>query len=324
LGWHDVCFLPGVRVPLLASGMLVMACAACASTEGGQSEDVGDLTAPLAYEAPIAAALPSGALQATVVEIGSEAELPATLDANGMAYIHASGSGAWYFESAHYLLGIESFVQYHQELDAWVSFGSGGSVAPARARVLAQDVDGQGWSVSSPLQEGSWQETLNGVWVVGTNDGVLNMADAPERILVGTVVVGSMQAYGGIVSTPWLYADESTNDDSSRIRSLVSIDVSSLLGGHSAGSSTARRIALDLGLSHVFLYGTPNYSRGDGARSVDSSGMVAEVINNDDDPVTNCLAEPWNLVSLAWGTAKCHNYEGWDYEDTSPREVICN
>jgi len=312
-----------MRARLLALGMLVMACAACARAEGA-GEEVGNLTDPLAYEAPIAAALPSGSLQAKVVEIGSEAELPATLSANGMAYIHASRSGAWYFESGHYLLGVESFVQYHQELDAWVAFGSGGSVAPARARVLAQNVDGQGWSGLSPLEGGSWAEAVNGVWVVGTNDGVLNMTGAPERIAVGTVVVGSMQAYGGIVSTPWLLADESTHADSSRIRSLVSIDASTQLGGHSAGSSAARRIALDLGSKHVFLYGTPNYSRGDGAWTVSGGGMVAEVINNDDDPVTNCLAEPWTLASLAWGTAKCHSYEGWDYEKTSPRVVVCN
>jgi hypothetical protein len=312
-----------MRVGLLASGMVVMACAACGSAQGGPGEDIGDLTAPLAYEAPIAAGLPSGTLQATVVEIRSEAELPATLDANGMVYIHASGSGAWYFETGNYLLGVESFVQYHKELDEWVAFGSGGDVAPARARVVAENVDGEGWSLS-PLVQGSWPEAIDGVWVVGTNDGVLAMGDAPERIPVGTVVVGSMQAYGGIPSTPWLYDDESTHDDSSRIRALVSIDASTQLGGHSAGSSTARRIALDLGLSHVFLYGTPNYSRGSGARTVDSGGMAAEVINNDDDPVTNCLAAPWSLLSLAWGTAKCHSYEGWDYQKTSPRVVVCN
>jgi hypothetical protein len=313
-----------MRLRLLASGMLVTACAACASTEAGQAEDVGDLAAQLGYEAPIAAALPSGSLQAKVVEIGSEADLPATLSANDMAYIHASRSGAWYFESGHYLLGVESFVQSHQEIDAWVTFGGGGDVAPARARIVAQNEDGQGWSVSSLLHAGSWPETVDGVWVVGTNDGVLSMNGAPERIPLGTVVVGSMQAYGGIPSTPWLFADESTHDDSTRIRALVSLDASTLLGGHSAGSSTARRIALDLGLKHVFLYGTPNYSRGSGARTVTSQGMAAEVINNDDDPVTNCLADPWTLVSLAWGTAKCHDYESWDYEQTSPREAVCN
>jgi len=51
--------------------------------------------------------------------------------------------------------------------------------------------------------------------------------------------------------------------------------------------------------------------------------MVAEVINNHDDPVTHVLATPWNLVSLAWGTAKCHNYSGWDYQRTSPVTVVC-
>jgi hypothetical protein len=303
--------------------MLVVACAACAPA-GGAGEEVGSLTDSLAYEAPIAAALPSGSLQAKVVEIDREAELPAALGANSTAYIHVSASGAWYFESGHYLLGVESFTQYHQEIDAWVAFGSGNRVAPARARILAESVEGQGWSGLSPLEGESWVEAVNGVWIVGTNDGILNMDGAPERIPVGTVVVGSMQAYGGIVSTPWLLDDASTHADSSRVRSLVTIDAGTQLAGHSAGSSTARRVALDLGLSHVFLYGTPNYSRGDGARRVSSGGMVAEVINNDDDPVTNCLAAPWSLASLAWGTAKCHDYDGWDYERTSARVVVCN
>ena len=308
---------------LLTSGMLLVACAGCVAP-AGDAEDVGDLNAPLAYVAPVVARLPSGTLHAKVVEIASEAELPATLNANGMAYIHASHSGAWYFSTGHYLLGVESFVQYHQEWDKWVSFGSGGDVAPARARVLAQNPDGQGWAVSSLLEGGAWPQPIDGVWIVGTNSGVLAMVGAPERIPLGTVVVGSMQAYGGSLSTPWLLGDDSTHADSSRIRALVSFDASTQLGGHSAGSSAARRIALDLGLAHVFLYGTPNYTRGSGARTVDSQGMVAEVINNDQDPVTNCLADPWSLVSLAWGTAKCHSYEGWDYEKTSPRTVVCN
>ena len=52
--------------------------------------------------------------------------------------------------------------------------------------------------------------------------------------------------------------------------------------------------------------------------------MVAEVINNNDDPVTNVLAFPFSLVSLAWGTAKCHDYSHWDYEATSPVAAVCN
>jgi hypothetical protein len=133
-----------------------------------------------------------------------------------------------------------------------------------------------------------------------------------------------MQAYGGTLSTPWLYADESTHADSSRIREIVHIDASTQLGGHSAGSSTARRIALDVGVDHAFLYGTPNYTRGSGARTVTSGAVTFEVINNDDDPVTNCLAAPWSLLSIAWGTAKCHDYAGWDYTKTTPRDPICD
>ena len=52
--------------------------------------------------------------------------------------------------------------------------------------------------------------------------------------------------------------------------------------------------------------------------------MVAEVINNNDDPVTNVLAFPFSLVSLAWGTARCHDYSHWDYEATSPVTAVCN
>jgi hypothetical protein len=52
--------------------------------------------------------------------------------------------------------------------------------------------------------------------------------------------------------------------------------------------------------------------------------MVAQVINNNDDPVTNCLSDPFDLVSLAWGTATCHDYSGWDYKKTSAVQTVCN
>jgi hypothetical protein len=51
--------------------------------------------------------------------------------------------------------------------------------------------------------------------------------------------------------------------------------------------------------------------------------MRAEVINNKCDPVTNVLINPFSLVSLAWGTAKCHDYSNWNYKATSPVTVTC-
>jgi hypothetical protein len=100
-----------------------------------------------------------------------------------------------------------------------------------------------------------------------------------------------------------------------------------VLGGHSAGSSAAKRVARDLGLDDVWLYGTPNYSRKDGEYTqIETSGskkMTAQVINNNDAPVTNCLKFPIHLVSLAWGTAKCHDYSSWDYKAKSPETTVC-
>jgi hypothetical protein len=54
-----------------------------------------------------------------------------------------------------------------------------------------------------------------------------------------------------------------------------------------------------------------------------SRTMRAEVINNNNDPVTNVLTNPFSLVSLAWGAAKCHDYSSWDYQRTSPVTVVC-
>jgi hypothetical protein len=54
-----------------------------------------------------------------------------------------------------------------------------------------------------------------------------------------------------------------------------------------------------------------------------SHTLHAEVINNHDDPVTHSLANPFTLVSLAWGTAKCHDYSHWDYQKTSLVTAVC-
>jgi hypothetical protein len=268
--------------------------------------------------------LPAGNLQSGVVEIASGADLLGAVTSHGTTYIHDVGQGAWYFKSGSYLLGIESFTQYHQGFDQWVDFGSGDKVAPLQARVVGQSFHGQGWVLPS---SGQWPVAANTVWVIGTNGGTFGMGGAPQGLPLGTEVFGSMQTYGSTLSTPYLLFDGSTDDDSARIRAAFRFNSSTVLGGHSAGSSAARRIGLDLGLTHVWLYGTPNYGRGSGAyvKSETSSSrtMRAEVINNNSDPVTNVLSSPWSLVSLAWGTAKCHDYSRWDYQKTSPVSVVC-
>jgi hypothetical protein len=272
----------------------------------------------------VAVDLPPGNLQAGVVEIASEAELLGAVTGHGTTYIHDRSQGAWYFKSGNYLLGIEAFTQFHQDLDQWVDFGSGGKVAPAKARVVGHSFHGQGWVLPS---DGQWPMPANSVWVIGTNGGTFGMGGAPQGLPLGTEVFGSMQAYGGTLSTPYLLFDGSTDDDSRRIRAAFSFNGSTVIGGHSAGSSAARRVGLDLGLANVWLYGTPNYGRGSGAYlKTETSGsrtMRAEVINNNSDPVTNVLSNPFSLVSLAWGTAKCHDYSNWDYKRTAPATVVC-
>jgi hypothetical protein len=274
--------------------------------------------------APIAVTRPPGDLQSGLVEIASGADLLAAVTGHDTTYIHDQSQGAWYFKSGNYLLGIEAFTQFHQDLDQWVDFDSGDKVAPAKARVVGHNFRGQGWVLPSNNQ---WPIQSNSVWVIGTNSGVFGMGGAPQGLPLGTEVFGSMQAYGGTLSTPYLVFDGSTDDDSSRIRAAFTFDAATLLGGHSAGASAARRLGLDLGLTHVWLYGTPNYSRSNGAYvKTETSGshtMRAEVINNNSDPVTNVLTNPFSLVSLAWGTAKCHDYSSWDYQKTSPVAVVC-
>lgn len=299
--------------------------AACATASG----DGTDLPTSLELGELVAVELPPGSLQAGVVEIASQDDLLAAVTSHDDVYIHSAADHTWYFKSGNYLLGIESFTQFHQPWTKWVDLGTGDKVAPAQARVVGLSFRGQGWDIPSLDHGGEWPASVDSAWVIGTNNAIFGIGGAPQGIPLGTEVFGSMQTYGGIPSTPYLIADDSPGIDSARIRGLFRFGPATLIGGHSAGSSAARRIALDVGLSHVWLYGTPNYGRGSGAyvRTETSSSshrtMVAEVINNDDDPVTNSLANPFNLVSLAWGTAKCHDYSHWDYRATSPVTVVC-
>jgi hypothetical protein len=310
---------------LCALGILATSFAACAAAAVDEEDPSGGtlLTGEL-----IAVNLPSGTLQASTVTIADEGALLDAVTHHDGVYIHDTAAGAWYYKSGNYLLGIESFTQYSQELDKWIDFGAGDKVAPARTRVVGYSPRGAGWQIPQLDHAGQWPVAINSVWVIGTEDGRFGMGGAPQGIPLGTEVFGAMQTYGGTLSTPYLEFDDSPNHDSSRIRALVSVRADTLLGGHSAGATAARRIALDVGLNHVWLYGTPNYSRGSGAYvRTDKNGnhtMVAEVINNKSDPVTNVLSAPWNLISLAWGTAKCHDYSHWDYQATSPVTAVCN
>ncbi|HEX7842232.1 MAG TPA: hypothetical protein VF469_32390 [Kofleriaceae bacterium] len=305
--------------------MIAAAGAGCAGAEAPDGEHFGDA---VELGALVAVNLPPGNLQASVIEIASAADLLNAVTTHNGVYIHDQSQSAWYFRSGNYLLGIEAFTQFNQELDQWIDFGTGNKVAPAKARVVGHSFRGQGWVIPSLDHAGQWPASINSVWVIGTDGAIFGMGGAPQGIPLGTEVFGSMQTYGGIPSTPYLVFDDSPNHDSTRIRAAFSFNASTLLGGHSAGSSAARRIGLDLGLPHVWLYGTPNYSRGSGAYvKTETSGshtMHAEVINNDDDPVTNVLTNPFSLVSLAWGTATCHDYSHWDYQATSPVVAVCN
>jgi hypothetical protein len=308
--------------------VITTACAACIPFAGaGTSDD--DLSGDTVRLADLVAVnLPPGNLQASVVQIASSNDLLSAVTSSNDVYIHAQSDGAWYYKSGNYLLGIEAFTQYHQEFDKWVDLGSGDKVAPAQARVVGHSFRGQGWNIPSLAHAGQWPAKANSVWVIGTENGRFGMGGAPQGIPFGTEVFGAMQTYGGIPSTPYLVFDSSPNSDSTRIRAAFAFNSSTVIGGHSAGSSAARRVGLDLGLSHVWLYGTPNYSRGSGAYSKTETSsnrkLVAEVINNSDDPVTNVLSNPFSLVSLAWGTAKCHDYSHWDFQATSPVTAVCN
>jgi hypothetical protein len=317
---------------MLAAGFLAVTCAACAPGGGdGSYDSTEDSAAALTHEAPIAATLLDGNLKAKVIEIKSYTQLLTTVrTTDAAAYIHTADSGAWYFKSGNYLLGIESFVQFKKEITAWVTFDAGDNVAPEEARVVGHNYRGQGWTIPVIKNGGKWPMSANNVWVVGTDDGVLGMGGAPDGMPLGTKVFGSMQTYGSFPSTPYLVADTSPKKDSSRIRALFSFNADTHLGGHSAGSSSARRIAFDLGLDNVFLYGTPNYSRQDGEYTVNSTNWftrkttIIHVVNNPHDPVTDCLRFPIHLVSVAWGNGKCHDYTNWDYEATSSEEDVCN
>jgi hypothetical protein len=315
--------------------LVIAALTGCTATERGEPavepidpiEDGSpvDGTAPLGEIA--AAPLPPGALQASVVEIPDQSALLATVTQRDNVYIHDQATGAWYYKSGGYLLGIESFTQYHQQLDRRIDFDSGDLVAPAQTRVVGLRARSGDWQLPQLTGAGDWPAAVDSVWVAGTENGRFGMGGAPQAIPIGTEVFGSMQTYGGALSTPYLFADASTHPDETRIRAAATIGPDTLLGGHSAGASVARRIALDVGVDHVWLYGTPNDGRGSGAyvktETSDGHTMVAEIINNHDDPVTHVLLTPWKLVTLAWGTAKCHNYSNWDYQRTSPVTVVC-
>jgi hypothetical protein len=310
----------------ISLGLIAAACAACAAAD--PSGDAIDEAAVPTLGA-IAVDPPSGALQATVIELASPDGLLDAVTHHDNVYLHVQSEHAWYFKSGNYLLGIEAFTQYHQELDAWIDFGSGDKVAPAQTRIVGHSPHGRGWEIPSLDNGGQWPERANSVWMIGTESGRFGMGGAPQDIPLGTEAFGAMQTYGGALSTPYLLFDKSPGRDSTRVRARFAFHSDTLLGGHSAGASAARRIALDVGLDDVWLYGTPNYSRGNGAyeKTETSSSthrtMVAEVINNNDDPVTNVLRNPFSLVTLAWGTAKCHDYSHWDYQQTAPVDLVC-
>jgi hypothetical protein len=92
-----------------------------------------------------------------------------------------------------------------------------------------------------------------------------------------------------------------------------------------------QRVELDLGLRNVWLYGTPNYVRGNGAyvktevarHGVSTTTAILHVINNNDDLVTDILARPPNALSAAWGTVACHDYSHWIYQRMSPVIAVC-
>jgi hypothetical protein len=320
--------------PLRCASLLVAVTAACAADSG---PEIGAGDPPLGDdragdEPPYAgdlvkAVLPAGALQADVVEFTGDAALLDAVTRHNSVYLHDLASGAWYFRSGNYLLGIEAFTRYEQKLDRRVDFTAGDEVAPAQARVVGHSPRGEAWEIPQLTHGGQWPAAINSVWVIGTGDARFGMGGAPQEIPIGTEVFGSMQTYGGALSTPYLVRDGSSDDDSVRVRAAVAVRRDTLLGGHSAGATVARRIALDIGVDHVWLYGTPNYSRGSGAYEVtetdDGHVMVAQVINNHDDPVTNVLTNPLSLTTLAWGTSGCHSYNQWNYQKTAPVNAVC-
>jgi hypothetical protein len=312
-------------IAYLSLAVIAAAPAACVPFGAEASGDGADPDAAVELGQLVAVEPPAGTLQSPVIELASSAGLTTAVTGHDNVLFHVASEHAWYFKSGNYLLGVEQFVQFHQELDRFIDFGVQDKVAPGKARVVGHSFRGQGWNI--PAATGQWPASINSAWVVGTESARLGMGGAPQGIAMGTEVFGSMQTYGGTLSTPYLEFDDSPSHDSTRIRAQFGFNADTVLGGHSAGASAARRIALDLGLGHVWLYGTPNYTRGSGAFvKTETSGshtMHAEVINNNDDPVTNSLANPFTLVSLAWGTARCHDYSHWDYQKTSPVTVVC-
>ena len=86
----------------------------------------------------VAVTLPSGALQAKVVDIANAGGLLDAVTHNDNAYIHDLAAGAWYYKSGNYLLGIESFLRAH---DGIRQVGLEGRFAarPARSQHVEAD-----------------------------------------------------------------------------------------------------------------------------------------------------------------------------------------
>lgn len=126
--------------------MIAAAGAGCAGAEAPDGDRSGDA---VELGALVAVNLPPGNLQASVVQIAGEADLLNAVTTHNGVYIHDQSQNAWYFKSGNYLLGIESFTQFNQELDQWIDFGTGSKVAPAKARVVGHSFRGQGWVIPS-------------------------------------------------------------------------------------------------------------------------------------------------------------------------------
>src|SRR5262249_38398304 len=157
---------------VVATGFIAAACAACIGT-GAETEDAD--SSSRALEAPTVATLPAGGPPAEGVAIAGGRPRPGAPGAPHPGYIHPQGPRRWYWKSGNYLLGIESFVQYSQELDRWVDLGKGGKVAPQKARIVGHDHRGQGWDIPSLDHGGSWPARADSVWIVGTDGGILGM-----------------------------------------------------------------------------------------------------------------------------------------------------
>ncbi|WP_224367865.1 FG-GAP-like repeat-containing protein [Hyalangium versicolor] len=261
----------------------------------------------------------------------------------------------WYFKTGFYLLKIDSWFDDARPKD-WPWDSKGPFSAPLVARVVGIGArpatmttagsEKTTWQFSPGLVS---QNDPNVLVIIGTGNGPFDMTGFPLGIPLGSVVVGSRQTYGGILSTPGLIDTDAVNRDATNARNHFintvghAPNTNTNVIAHSAGSVVGEALLRNYSSGHGWFYGTPrkgcSTASGPCERYFEAgSGWDMYVRNNQADPVAGILYVPVGGIYASLGDASSkpinpntprsdleglgdrayHNYNNWDIWKVEP------